>query len=176
MSCHKMERLKKRRKYTNTVFTKSGSYESLRKGLVKIHIGDDVWLIGKQKNNHSVIYGPENKEYHVQGDDLKNLCNTSEDYWGNSYFHNVRNGNIADPSKTKIYILTHILDKPEHWCFDLSVTPENGKLKVICSNGTVKIINFKGEFKPLELISKRFISSRLEINRTFVNPVAYRKI
>ena len=135
----------------------------LRKGLKLIHIGKDVWRIGRHKitgeNKHQVIYGPDDKEYHLYGTDVEFINSKysyDKDYM---YYDSIgdrhmwcsarvnRDGNFAVDGKVKIYILTHILDQKENWCFDLSLVPPIGKLKVIYSNGTVKNIDFNGEFK-----------------------------
>lgn len=134
----------------------------IKSGLRKIHIGDDVWLYGKQNNVpdkglHMVIYGPNNKEYHVWGKEVDSLRTVYGDYGKEYSRSNVdRHGNSALESKVKIHILTAILDNKDNWCFDLSKIPPNGKLKVICENGTVKNIEFNGVFYPQELVSKRY--------------------
>jgi hypothetical protein len=56
----------------------------------------------------------------------------------------------------KIYILTSILDDRDNWVFYLKKIPAVGKLKVILENGTVKNIDFNGQFNPQEIVSKRF--------------------
>lgn len=161
----------------------------LRPGLKQIHIGKDVWLIGKvsqkkDKPAHQVIYGPNNKEFHLYGSDVKWINDTFEinEYGGRESYCN-RQGNFAIECKVKIYILTNILDKKENWCFNLNEKPEIGKrIKVIYDNGTVKWVDFfTGEFEPAELISKRWTAPRDAqyftpgyINQKFVNPVAYR--
>ena len=160
---------------------------SLRKGLKKVNIGDNVWLYGKQnyvtgKGLHMVIYGPNRKEYHVCGKDVTDLCKDESsdhyDYWGSCN----RNGNRAIQSKVKIYILTNILDKKENWCFDLNKIPESGSLKVMCENGTVKNIDFNGVFYQQELVSKRQTWKHCQLwnqpahsTRIFVNVIGYRK-
>ncbi len=179
---------KKQRNYTRVVKNKRYSFTTLRKGLKRVHIGDDVWLIGRQKyvkgKLHSVIYGPDRKEYHVWDRDLKQICSTISEY-GDVMYDNVRDGNGANHSKLKIYILTCILDKRENWCFDLNKIPPNGHLKVICENGTIKNIDFDGTFRRLELVSKRFTvydnqnpfsyyNTIPHSNMYFVNPVGYR--
>jgi hypothetical protein len=125
-----------------------------RKGLKFVHIGEDVWRIGIHKvsggNKHQVIYGPGNKEYHLYGTDVdfvndRNVYKSCKRAYIPSRVN--RNGNISLESRVKIYILTHILDQKENWSFDLSIVPPVGKLKVIYANGTVKNIDFDGEFK-----------------------------
>ena len=160
---------------------------SLRKGLKKVNIGDDVWVYGKQthvpgKGLHMVIYGPNRKEFHVWGKDVTDLTTDKDsdhyDFWG--YCN--RQGNRGIQSKVKIYILTHILDDSKNWCFDLNKIPNTGPLKVICENGTVKNINFTGTFLPQELVSKRHTWKEGQMwnqpahsTRTFVNVIGYRK-
>ena len=135
-------------------------FHSLRKGLKKVNIGDDVWLCGKQSKTrnglHMVIYGPNNKEYHVYGDDVREMCTDYNEYGNKDYSNCNRHGNSVIHYKLKIYILTAILDKKENWEFDLRNIPENGSLKVICKNGMVRNIDFKGQFYPQEIISKRY--------------------
>jgi len=58
----------------------------IRRGLKIVHIGEDVWRIGKEKHIkgkglHQVIYGP-NKEYHLWDEDVKNLRMKGETDWG----------------------------------------------------------------------------------------------
>lgn len=145
----------------------------LNRGLKKVHIGDDVWLFGRQnhvpdKGQHMVIYGPNRKEYHVWGDDVHRLRTHEDsdcyDFWG--YCN--RNGNRAIESKVKIYILTTILSEPKSWCFDLKKRPKNGFLKVIYENGTIKNIEFDGKFKPIEILVRENYSRK-------VSPVGYYK-
>ena len=158
---------------------------TVRKGLKKINIGEDVWLIGKQSyvqgKLHSVIYGPDNKEYHVWDKELKDMCMEYNEY-GDFLYSNLRHGNGAVHSKVKIYILTHILDYSRNWCFDLTKIPPPGRLKIIYHNGTIKIIdNFEGVFEEQELISKRYTWSNnkgthgyVGVHKTMVKPVGYR--
>ena len=100
-------------------------YKSLRKGLKKVNIGEDVWLCGKQNHltkpgdsrpsYHMVIYGPNRKEYHVWGQDVYDIC-TDINEWGEKDYSNCnRHGNSAIHNKLKIYILTHILDDKTNW-------------------------------------------------------------
>jgi hypothetical protein len=127
----------------------------IRNGLKLIHIGKDVWRIGRHKvtgeNKHQVIYGPDDKEYHLYGTDVE-FVNTAGDFEritepNHTIWRINRSENIALEARVKIYILTHILDQKENWSFDLSIVPPVGKLKVIYANGTVKNIDFDGEFK-----------------------------
>lgn len=158
------------------------------KGIKIVHIGSDVWRIGRDKvvngKKHQVIYGPENKEFHLWDDDV-DFVNKKGPFEPDCYYYDlsgvkhtydsrrvIRDGNIALESKVKIYILTHILDKKENWNFDLSTIPEKGKLKVIYSNGTVINIEFDGEFKD------GFIPYKWDETKTkgnMVPPFAYRK-
>lgn len=176
------------RKYEKVVTTKSYRFKSLNRGLKKVNIGEDVWLVGKQKHvpgkgMHCVIYGPDRKtEHHVWGKDVEWICTEIDPEWNAREFANVnRHGNRALEQKVKIYILTSILDNRENWCFDLEKVPAPGKLKVVYHNGTVKNIDFDGTFRPGELVSKRFTwepDNRYNMvahtSMKFVNPVAYR--
>lgn len=127
----------------------------LNRGLKKIHIGGEVWVYGRQSNvngkAHMVIYGPNRKEYHVWGSDVNDLCKTNDSWYYDEWGYGDRNGNRAIESKVKIHVLTSILDERSNWCFDLKTTPKNGFLKVIYDNGTVKNIEFDGEFKKVEV-------------------------
>jgi hypothetical protein len=194
-----------RRSYEKKEIKPRWRYEGrLYPGLKKVHIGEDVWLIGRPKRikdgrDHQVIYGPDNKEYHLYNDDIKHLNTPPDSDRENGYKYHYetnpgesycnRHGNRAIESKVKIYILTNILDARENWCFDLNVKPITGsKVKIIYDNGTVKIVDyFSGEFEKAELISKKHVYKFEERNystgkiekaerlyQTFVNPVAYR--
>lgn len=160
---------------------------SLRKGLKKVNIGDDIWVYGRQnvvpgKGLHMVIYGPNRKEYHVWGEDVTDLTKTEDSEHYDDWGYCNRHGNRAIQSKVKIYILTNILDKKENWCFDLNKIPESGYLKVMCENGTVKNIEFNGKFLPQELVSKRHTWKEGQLfnrpahsTQTFINVIGYRK-
>ena len=143
---------------------------ALNRGLKEVHIGDGVWLFGRQKHikgkgMHMVVYGPDRKtEYHIWGEDVNDLV--MDDDYGNDAYVN-RDGNRAMESKVKIYILTTILDKRENWCFDLKVIPDAGPLKVVYENGTVKNIEFTGVFEAVQL--KKEGGYRYD-----VSPIAYR--
>ena len=159
------------RNYKKEIKTRYGTRTVLNPGLKQVHIGEDVWLYGRQKyvdgKSHMVIYGPNRKEYHVWGNDVTNLITCSDsDHW-NSWGYANRQGNRAIQSKVKIHILTSILDVKDNWSFDLKEISEVGPLKVIYENGTVKNIDFDGEFKEVE-ITKKF---GYKYN---VKPIAYR--
>lgn len=121
--------------------------DKIPKGLKLIHIGEDVWKIGKQKlidgKLHQVIYGPDAHEYHLWGDEVKQFY--GENFREDNNLYN-RDNNYADQARVKVYILTSILDEDVNWCFDLSIIPDNGRLKVIYDNGTVKDVYFNGSF------------------------------
>lgn len=168
--------------------------QRLHKGLKIIHIGDDVYRYGKQtyvtnpdkekygsfdKILHMVIYAPQRKEYHLWGADVMNFTDGTN-----------RHGNKVMESEAKIYILTSILDNKENWCFDLTKIPEKGYLKVIYDNGTVKNIDFDGNFTPVQ--QQKYVNSgSLVLDKqgfikydesapntspyTYMNPIAYRK-
>ena len=127
----------------------------LRPGIKIVHIWGEVWRIGRsgftnhedwgQNVLHQVIYGPDNKEYHLWGDD-KILALESEDGRVD------RHGNKSDENKVKIFILTSILDKRINWQFDLNIKPEFGtKLKVVYNNGTIKNIEFSGIWEDINI-------------------------
>lgn len=173
-----MRQYKKEEVVYNRRWGRKELHTSLHKGLKQVHIGDSVWLFGKQSANpisHMVIYAPDRKtEHHVFGEAVKMLCEIKDSEWGGYTHINVnRHGNQADESLVKIYILTSILDDRRNWCFDLKKIPENGKLKVIYSNGTVKNIDFTGDFNKIS-IGRKYSSVYIPNCRN-VSPVAYRK-
>lgn len=158
------------RKYEQTMDANTEhEWTKLRKGLKQVHIGDDVWLIGKVskvdnpegadkypiKVDHQVIYGPNNKEYHLYGKDVDFVNEETDEYGYTVAGYVNKSGNRTIQQKAKIYILTHILDKKENWCFDISNIPLPGKLKVIYANGTVKNVIFDGTFNKHEGKYKR---------------------
>jgi len=113
------------KKYTKTEIDKRGrTHTVLREGIKKVNIGNDVWTIGRKTivDNiaHCVIYGPDNKQYHVWGTDAYLLYG--------SYCN--RQGNTAIERLVKIYILTSILDDRDNWVFNLKNIPPVGKLKI----------------------------------------------
>ena len=150
------------------------------RGLKICHIGEDIWKIGrskevKGKGLHQVIYGPD-KEYHLWGkdviDSLKGDYDELHPEWAGEYFN--RQGNQVDESKLKIYILTHILDDVNNWCFDLTIIPSVGKLKVVYNNGSVKNINFTGIFEKIKKPKYKEYTD-CDSDWTFINPIGYRK-
>jgi len=168
------------------------SVRAIPKGLKIMHIGQDVWRIGKVSHvpkkqdqiiygEHQVIYGPDNKEYHLGHEQIKFISgeflypNESEiyDYYYKEYGFS-RDNNPADHAAFKIYVLTHILDKKENWCFDLKTIPSNGPLKVICNNGTIKNIEFNEKFEPI-MSRKKYghLGKPFYIDKKIV-PIAYR--
>ena len=130
-------RIMNTRKYTKT--DKRGvTHTVLREGVKKVNIGNDVWTIGRittvDNKNHCVIYGPGNKQYHINGIVAHTLYG--------SFIS--RQGNTAIEKYVKIHILTSILDNVGNWEFNLNKIPHVGRLKVILENGTVKNIDFNG--------------------------------
>jgi len=153
----------KRREYSDKLKDNRGYVSTYnRPGLKVVHIGNDVWSIGKSNHikkgnsfvNHQVITGPDNKEYHLYDKDIIDMQS----------HHVNRSGNQTDQAKLKVYILTNILDNRKNWCFNLNSTPNVGKLKVIYENGTVKNIDFNGVFEPISI-------GRFERK---INPIGYR--
>lgn len=149
------------RQYTKTIETQHGTETVLRKGIVLVHLFNDVWRIGKAKNVnnrlHSVIYAPDGAEYHVWGKDVENFYSPKyEDYYNRPHTR-------PDPAKVKIYILTSILDKRENWCFDMKLTPKLGeRVKVVFENGTIKYIDsFSGDWNNHKLEIHENIPTRL---------------
>jgi hypothetical protein len=113
------------------------------KGLILIHIGDDVWRIGST----GVIYTPQDREIRVLPEVFLSFFHGKY----NTYWRE-RDRDKMDPALVKIYILTSILDDRENWCFDLTKMPEPGKIvKVIYDNGTVLKKEFAKEWIPQKI-------------------------
>lgn len=146
------------RNYTKKVIDRGYRLRVPVRGLKIVHIGQDVWKIGKvnKKTWHQVIYGPDNKEYHLD----KSIIRRVEGYCVNKH------GNTADQSKVKIYILTEILDSVNNWEFDLNNVPTPGRLKVIYDNGTIKNIDFDGDWTPFTPVDSNYKTH---------HPIGYRK-
>lgn len=166
---------KKTRQYQD--FTNRG-WSYLRKGLKVVHIYGQPWRIGRPSFTnspvwgphvpHQVIYGPDNKEYNLWGDDRLNSLVTD------GYVD--RDGNIVDESKVKIFILTHILDDKKMWQFDLNQLPIPGsKIKVVYNNGTLKNIIFSGSWEDIT-VKKYYRTYKEKGFDRKVSPVAYRHI
>ena len=152
----------------------------------KVHIGNDVWSCGEinynfildgKRTSHLVIYGPDKKLWHLYGKDVEFMLG-SDDYaaYESAGYRDFSLCRIV-LQKLKIYILTHILDDSQNWCFDLTKIPDKGRLKVIYSNGTVKNIDFNGEtFEDIKIWRRAtwVTSTKIGWDRT-VKPFAYRK-
>ena len=146
------------------------------KGVTLVHLFNKVWRIGRFKiiddKFHSVIYSPEDKEYHVWGDDVISFYpNYETGVYGRAYTK-------PDPAKVKIYILTSILDERSKWCFDLKSKPIVGStVKVIFNNGTIKNITFSGEWESIEIPHNYHIDyeKKISLSDLKVNPVCYRR-
>jgi hypothetical protein len=141
----------------------------LPKGLSIVHIGGNVWSIGKlnTKTNHRVIYSPDGKEYHIYGNDAIKMN-------GFTYIDGCVSSNLrANHSQVKIYILTSILDSVDNWCFDLTKKPKTGDMvKVIYDNGTVKNIVFSGEFEKIK--KHKYSDSSFDDDYQYMFPVGFR--
>lgn len=151
------------------------------KSLKYVHIGDDVWACGKVNNNyqntgrkHMVIYAPDRKEYHIFDEQIDFICSEITEY--KHHRSVIRHGNFAIESNLKIFILTSILDQRENWCFDLSYIPQDNKLKVIYDNGTVKNIEFFGDFKETTIKRVCIIGKSSISYPKIIKPVGYRLI
>jgi len=137
-----------------------------RKGCKPIHLFNEVWRVGSRtqmkgtKQYHLVIYSPDDKEYHVYGENVERL--------GGTYLSDWR----PDPALIKIYILTSILDSRENWNFNLGKLPAPGqKIKIIYDNGTIKKnMEFEGEWKREKIELKRRYSG----HEKDIKPVAWR--
>lgn len=111
-----------------------------RRGVKPFNLFKQTWKAGRliEKKNtpaHLVIYGPDDKEYHVYGEEAKALQSYSE--YDDEFF--------LDKTKLKIYVITSILDERQNWCFDMLKTPQLGKIKVIFEDVTIQWINFTGD-------------------------------
>lgn len=145
----------------SSVKNKRSKVRKLPKGLTVVHIGGKIWSIGKlnAETKHRVIYAPDNKEYHLYGNDAFKL--------------NGFDCSRANHSLVKIHILTNILDGVENWCFDLSKKPKTGDMvKVIYHNGTVKNIVFGGEFEKVR--KKKYLDFHFDSDYQYMCPVGYR--
>jgi hypothetical protein len=117
-------------------------YEN-RKGVTTVRLFHKVWKFGrpinkKGKERHLVIYGPDDKEYHVYGKDVEDLLLVYYDWYDEPELNKK-----ASKTKVKNYILTRILDKG-NWCFDMDFGPKIGnRVKVLYEGSTVKWIDFK---------------------------------
>jgi hypothetical protein len=139
---------------------------AIRRGLKIVHIGDGVWRIGREKQTdkglHQVIYSPDGKEYDLYDIEVTRLHGDDQHLnFGDD------DGNFSDEAKVKIYILTNILDNSDNWCFDLSIIPPVGKLKVIYNSGTVKNIDFNGTFEKNQILRNKWLKRE-------ITPVGYR--
>jgi uncharacterized 2Fe-2S/4Fe-4S cluster protein (DUF4445 family) len=154
------------------------SSSDLRNGIQVVHIGQDIWRIGRtnfvinkatgKEERHVVIYGPDNKEYNVFGKDVNTF---------DSYATSSKNRPHYNLGMVKVFILTQILDNVSNWCFDLKKIPSNNILKVVYDNGTIKNIEFVGEFNPFvsEKDKKRYNKNWESIEYIRKYPIAYRK-
>jgi hypothetical protein len=113
-----------------------------RKGVKTVKLFKETWKVGryiekKGSPPHIVIYGPDDKEHHVYGDDAISLL-SCDDYRDEFYI---------DKTKLKIYILTSILDNRDNWSFDMSKHPIiDRKVKVIYEDCTIKWVDFTGNW------------------------------
>jgi hypothetical protein len=117
-----------------------------RKGLKFFSLFKQTWKVGRfnEKDSHVVIYGPDDKEYHVYGNDAKGLreyCESREEWF-------------ISKTKAKYYILTSILDERKNWCFDMNAKPNIGdKVKVLCEGATIRFISsFTGDWEAHKLV------------------------
>lgn len=126
-----------------------------RKGVTEIHLFHETWRVGrlidkKGKPLHTVIYSPDDKEYHVYGEDVRFLYSHDKNFFE---LYEYGSSNRLNLGRVKIYILTSILDKKENWCFDLKEKPVIGYMtKVIFDNGTIiSPYEFDGEWREIEI-------------------------
>jgi len=154
-----------------------------RKGVDVIHLFNKEWRVGrlthmKHTNRpHCVIYSPDDKQYDVYDRDAENIRATRYDYYDDQVVSLTR----SDRPKTKIYILTNIMDKKENWETDLEKKPSiNSTVKVIYDNGTIKNITFTGEWEKLRIPRNTYLDDGtiLKTDKQYfknVTPVMYRK-
>lgn len=120
-------------------------YGSGYKKYASFHIGGQEWRVGKVKNGYITIYSPTKQSYRAPYNIIRNY----DKY--DSYRGRYTNGGlIGTPIGAKIYTLTHILDSPENWEFDLTKIPPVGELKAVYYNGTVRNVCFDGSFDDLK--------------------------
>lgn len=149
------------------------------KGLDLIHLFNEVWRVGKlnrlkgTNKVHTVIYGPDDKEYHVYNQDAQNLRTKVYGYYDEPAIQTER----CDRAKAKIYILTHILDEKENWT-GLNLKPEVGTIiKVIYNNGTIKVLEFSGEWETTTIERLMYPTDPNQTDRhnpTTITPVCWR--
>jgi hypothetical protein len=179
-----MENKKSNRKYfieKYSVRRKTGelvTHTYLRDGIQIIHIGQDVWRIGRtnfdinratgKEERHAVIYGPDGKEYNVFGKDIDTF---------DCYATSTKSRPQYNLGMVKVFILTQILDNVSNWCFDLKKIPSNNTLKIVYDNGTIKNIEFVGDFQPFvsQKNKKRYGAKADDYDWCKHYPVAYRK-
>ena len=126
-----------------------------KKNLHVIKIFNQYWKFGKVKRKygdpiHLVIYGSDDKEYHVYGDDIKQLALVNYDWDDIPYLTYHR----LSKHKVRLYILTHIIEDRNKWVFDTKSNPKHGeRVKVIYEtdksynrNLLVKWITFNGKW------------------------------
>ena len=114
--------------------------------LKQVHIFDQIWCIGKpnKKLEHAVIYGPTDKEYHLNKQWITFLLSHKHKY----EYDDTAITDRWNLGRVKAYILSHIIDI-DLWNFDVNMHPEIGSnVKVIYNNGTIKWIeSFSCDFK-----------------------------
>lgn len=144
-----------------------------RKGVTQIHLFNEVWRIGRlnQKdinNPHCVIYDPLDKQYDVYGVDALEIFDipSLSEYWN-------ERPDTVDRGKAKVYILSHILDNPDLWEFNLNNKPRKGPVKVIYENGTIKWAEFKGEWENI-IIERKMWPDKEDSAR--FSPIEYKPI
>jgi hypothetical protein len=143
--------------------------------IAKTHIGADCYSVGymrcrKHEPDHRILY----KNGRVIKDITLLDILPQEDY---SYlYRRIILHNLIHRDLMKIYILTNVLDDVNNWVFDLSIIPTTDTLKVIYDNGTVKNINFKGVFEPIEIdrTHNNTQQERILPYKAIVKPIAYR--
>lgn len=113
-----------------------------RRGVKTFNLFKQTWKAGrlvekKGKPAHLVIYGPDDSEHHVYGENAKSLLSYSE--YDDEFF--------LDKTKLKIYVITSILDERDNWCFDMFKSPNSGRVKVVFEDCTIQWIeNFSGDW------------------------------
>jgi hypothetical protein len=124
-----------------------------------IHLFNEIWKVGQYNYikdpstggktlAHIVIYGPDDKEYHVYDEDAKYIIRHSnnEDINDNDLYFNYGYYSI-DLGRVKQYIIKNILFKHKHWNFIEKIPNKDSDILVLYDNGTIKNIKFQEEFQ-----------------------------
>ena len=131
------------RNYRKKIETRYGIQTILNPGLKQVHIGEDVWVYGRQgyvtgKGLHMVIYGPNRKEYHVWSKDVTDLTKTEDSEHYDNWGYCNRQGNRAIQSKVKrsdFFKIYHLFESAQRQI----------RLNLLCNlsfSSLISILNF----------------------------------